>query len=170
MSEDIAGATTNAPLARDASLSAFFEDLDITNLTIFSDFGIIWRLRLDRLDDIVRRSSLNPNPAKEPRPEHATTEPEQSSVRFSPRVTFVNRSSDENEPPWFTAEDGTRYTFVHATFQDGRFYLKTRVEKTETAPIEGEYTVEELRRMIGSLPPKPGAWKRLLSSITSLFQ
>lgn len=169
MSATITGAATNRPNARDTSLSAFFNDLNIS-LTLMGYFGIIWRPRNNRLDEIIRDASINPHSASERGPGHAASESKLASARFYPDVRLLDREPDMPGPPSFTAPDGVRYTFTHATFRDDdRIYLMTRIEKTGVAPIEDEYTVEELRRLIGALPPKPGAWKHLLRRIASLF-
>lgn len=169
MSTIIAGAVTDRPNARDASLGAFFNDLNIS-LTLTGYFGIIWRPRHNRLDEIIRDASTNPHSASEQGPKHRTAESERARARFYPDVKLLDREPDMPGPPSFTAPDGVRHTFKHATFRDDdRIYLMTRIEKTGVAPIEDEYTVEELRRLIGALPPKPGAWKRLLRRIASLF-
>lgn len=169
MSTIITGTATDWPNARDASLSAFFEDLDI-NLTLMGYFGIIWHPRNNRLDEIIRDASINPHSGHEHAPVRAASESKQASAYFHPDVCLYDRSSSRPEPPRFTAPNGTKYTFTRATFRDDdRIYIKARIEQTGVAPIEGEYTVEELRRMIGPLPPKPGAWTRLLRGIASLF-
>ncbi len=173
MSEDIAGATTNTPLARDTSLSAFFKELGIANFICGDQdgfYGLDWgHIPLEELDNIVQRNSATSFSTDGYRLEHTTRQPEHTIVRIGPSTTY-RTSFGEIEPPWFTAKDGATYVFLKATFRDSHFSLMTRIEQTGVAPIEDEYTVEELRRMIGSLPPKPGAWKRLLRIITSLFQ
>lgn len=148
----------NKLLLREESLGAFFEDLGIANFIIGGGFGgydIDWgHIKLDELDRIAKRDSFSKYLTDGHRLEHTTEGPETFSAPVAPGVTMYTTSFGEIEQPWFTAMDGTKYTFVSAKFRDGRFHIKTKVEKGETEPIEGEYTISELRNMIGPLPPK----------------
>ncbi len=151
----------NRPLSREESLGAFFEDLGIANFIIgggFGGYGMDWgHIKLDELDRTAKRDSFSNYLTEGPRLEHTTGGPETFSAPVAPGVTMYTTSFGEIEQPWFTAMDGTKYTFVSAKFRDDHFHIKTKVEKGEATPVEGEYTINELRGMIGSLPPKPVA-------------
>lgn len=164
----------NKPLSREESISAFFEDLGIANFIIgggIGGYGMDWgHIKLDELDRIAKRDSFSKYLTDGHRLEHTTEGPETFSAPVAPRVTMYTISFGEIEQPWFTARDGTKCTFVSAKFRDGRFHIKTKVEKGEAAPVEGEYTISELRDMIGPLPPKPATRQGFLGRVASLFR
>lgn len=164
----------NNPLSREESLGAFFEDLGIANFIIgggIGGYGLDWgHIKLDELDKTAKRDSFSKYLTEGHRLEHTTEGPETFSASVAPGVTMHTTSFGEIEQPWFVVMDGTKYTFVSAKFRDGRFHIKTRVEKGESAPTEGEYTINELRNMIGPLPPKPVARQGFLSKVASLFR
>lgn len=162
------------PLPREESLGAFFADLRIGDFIVgggFGGYGIDWgHIELSALDQIAKRDSLSKHHPEGHRLEHTTKRLETFSAQVAPGVTMYSTSSGEIEQPWFIAGDGTKYTFVSAKFRDGRFYIKTKVEKGEVEPIEGEYAISELRAMIGPLPPEPTTWRDLFAKAASLFR
>lgn len=163
----------NSPLSREESLGAFFEDLGIANFIIgggIGGYGMGWgHIKLDELDRIAKRDSFSKY-LDGHRLEHTTEGPETFSASVAPGVTMYTTSFGEIEQPWLTATDGTKYTFVSAKSRDGRFHIKTKVKKGDAAPVEGEYTISELRDMIGPLPPKPMARRGFLGRVASLFR
>lgn len=164
----------NKPLPRKESLGAFFEDLDIANFIIgggIGGYGMDWgHINLDELDRIAKRDSFSKYLTEGHPLEHTTKGPETFSTPVAPGVTMHTTSFGKIEQPWFVAVDGTKYTFVSAKFRDGHFRIKTKIEKGEAEPIEGEYTINELRDMIGPLPCKPAARQGFLSKVASLFR
>jgi len=76
-------------------------------------------------------------------------------IRASYPLKGMKEGGKELEHPWYAASDGTKYVFVSASYRDGCFYVETAVEGKAVAPVEGEYTIAELRDLIGPLPPKP---------------
>lgn len=161
----------NKPLSRGESLGAFFEDLGIANFIISGCGMDLGHIRLDEIDRIAKRDSFSKYLTEGHWLEHTTEEPETFSAHVAHLdVTMYTTSFGEIEQPWFTAMDGTKYTFVSAKFRNGYFHIKTKVENGEVAPIEGEYTISELRGMIGPLPPKPVAQQGFLGRVASLFR
>lgn len=162
------------PLPRDESLTAFFEDLGIANFIIgggIGGYGMDWgHIKLEELDSIAKRDSFSKYLTDGHRLEHTTEGPETFSAQVAPGVTMYQTSFGEIEQPYFTAMDGTKYTFVSAKFRDGHFHIKTKVEKEGTPPAEGDRTINELREMIGPIPPKPTARQGLLQKVVSLFR
>lgn len=155
-------------------MSAFFADLGIGSFIIgdgFGGYGMDWgHIKLEELDRIAKRDSFSKYLTEGHRLEHTTEGPGTFSAPVAPGVTMYTTSFGEIEQPWFIAMDGTKYTFVSAKFRDGRFHIKTKVEKGEAAPVEGEHAISELRGMIGPLPPKPAAQQGFLGKIASLFR
>ncbi|MBI5787107.1 MAG: hypothetical protein HY446_00980 [Candidatus Niyogibacteria bacterium] len=164
----------NSPLPREGSLGTFFEDLGIANFIIgggIGGYGIDWdHIKLDELDRTAKRDSFSKYLTEGHWLEHTTEGPETFSAPIAPGVTMYTTSFGEIEQPWFVGMDGTKYTFVSAKFRDNQFHIKTKVEKREVAPVEGEYTISELRDMIGPLPPKPVARQGFLGKVASLFR
>lgn len=164
----------NKPLPREESLGAFFEDLGIANFIIgggIGGYGMDWgHIKLDELDRIAKRDSFSKYLTDGHRLEHTTEGPETFSAPVAPGVTMYTTSFGEIEQPWFVAMEGAKYTFVSAKFRDDRFHIKTKVENGGAAPVEGEYTISDLRGMIGPFPPKPAARQGLLGKVASLFR
>lgn len=171
------GEEANKPLSREESLGVFFEDLGIANFIIGGGIGgldIDWgHIELGELDRIAKEDSCGSLSKYHPEGhwlEHTTKGPETFSVPAEPGVTMYTTSFGEIEQPWFLSLDGTKYTFMFAQFRDGHFYIKTKVETGEAAPVEDEYTISDLRGMIGPLPSKPVARRGFLSRVFSSFR
>lgn len=152
----------NRPLPREESLSAFFQNLGIGNFIIgggFGGYGMDWEhIKLDELDSTAKRDSFSKYLEDGHRLEHTTEGPETFSAEIGSGVTMYQTSFGEIERPSFVAGDGTRYVFLFAKFRDDSFYIKTLTESGDTAPVEGEYTIPQLREMIGELPKRRKSW------------
>lgn len=163
----------NKPLPTEGSLGVFFRDLGIANFIIgggFGAYGWDWgHVELSELDRIAKSDSLSKYSPEGYRLEHTTEGPETFSAPVAPGVTVFTTSFGTIDQPWFTKIDGTKYTFLFATFREDRFFIKTKVEKEGGAITEGEYTISELRDMLGPLPPKPVVRQGFLSKVASLF-
>lgn len=164
------------PLAHEESLTAFFEDLGIANFIIgggIGGYGMDWgHIKLDELDNIVKRDSFNEYSAKEYCLEHTTEGPETLSAEISPDVTMHQTSFGKIEQPHYTADDGKEYTFLSARWESGRFYIRTLIDQSEeTTPEEVTcFTIGQLRSMIGPIPQRPVARRTFMQKLASLFQ
>jgi len=163
------------PLPREESLSAFFEDLGIANFIIgggIGAYGWDWgHIGLSELDQVAKKDSFSKYLEEGHYLEHTTKGKEPFST-----PPILSEASDRDAPfgelerPWFQATDGTRYTFLHAKYRDGHFFVKTRVEKEGAEPTEASYSLQELRDMIGELPPPLAKPSWLRRKVASLFQ
>jgi len=162
------------PLPREESLTAFFEDLGIDNFIVgggIGGYGIDWgHIKREELDSIAKRDSFSKYLENGHRLEHTTERPVTTGAHLSPGVTMYNTACGEIEQPWFAAVDGTRYTFLYAKFRDDHFFLKTKVEKEGTKPTDNDYTLQQLRDMIGELPQPQKPQKSFLGRLTSIFR
>lgn len=164
----------NKPLPPEESLGTFFAGLGIGNFIIgggIGGYGIDWgHIEIETLDQTAKRDSFSKHRKNGHRLEHTTAGPETTSSSVASGITMHRISFGEIEQPWFQAVDGTRYTFKFAKFRDNHFHIKTDIQKSSAeAGVEGEYTISELRAMIGALPQKPGEWQNFFKRITSIF-
>lgn len=137
----------NKPLPREESLSAFFQDLGIDNFIIgggIGGYGLDWgHIKLEELDRIAKQDSFS---------------------KYLPSGHQLERTTcsqkDENfgeiEQPHFLTKDGTTYKFISAKYHDDHFFIRALVDKPEVVLYAGEFTIQQLRGMIGELPKKKG--------------
>lgn len=165
----------NKPLPREESLGAFFDDLGIANFIIgggIGGYGMDWgHITLADLDKTAKRDSFSKYLTEGHHLEHTTQGPETTSASVATGVTMYTTSFGEIEQPWFVAQDGAKYKFLSAKWRDDHFYIRTLVEQPQEMVPPGvmEYTIAQLRAMIGPLPQKPVIRKGFLSRLTSLF-
>ncbi|MCA9362179.1 hypothetical protein KC906_02290 [Candidatus Kaiserbacteria bacterium] len=163
------------PVPPEESLAQFFKDLRIGNFIIgggFGGYGMDWgHIELKDLDQTAKRDSFSEYLTDGFTLEHTTQGPETFADDVAPGVTMYQTSSGEIENPWFLAADETRYTFLSAKFRDERFHIKAKVESADEPPQEGEFTIAQLREMIGpiEMPPAPTLIQRLAKGARSLF-
>jgi len=148
-----------AALAPEESLSAFFGELRITNMldgVPFGGYGFDWgHIDLAELDTYVKRYSTGKHSTEFPL-RHTTEGPYTTGAEVKPGVTLISTTFGEVEEPYFVTNDGTRYTFLAAAFHEGSIVVTTKIEKDESVPEEGTYTVPTLRAMVGPVTtPEP---------------
>lgn len=167
-------ALARIPVPEHESLSVFFADLKIANFIIgqgIGGYGIDWgHIELRKLDETAKEYSLGENPYGYVL-QHTTEGPETIPLINSSKLDVFFTSFGEIEFPYYVTLDGmTKYTFLKATFRDGSFQVETRVEEKGKDPIETEWTVLELREMIGTVSPKVKSrstfWDQLRSRIS----
>lgn len=163
----------NKPLPRDESLSAFFEDLGIANFIIgngIGGYGIDWgHINLEELDGNAKRDSFSKYLTDGHRLEHTTDGPETFYAPVAPGVTMFTTEFGEIEQPWFIAMNGTKYTFLFAKFIDSQFRIKVKIDM-EGLSSESEHTIDELRKMIGPVPPKVIPKVGFIERVASFFR
>jgi hypothetical protein len=133
----------NKPLPHEESLSAFFQDLGIDNFIIgggIGGYGLDWsHVEIEELDRIAKQDSFSKYLPNGHRLERTIGSPRDENF-------------GEIEQPHFTAKDGTTYKFISAKYHDDHFFIKVFVDKPEVAPYTGEFTIQQLRSMIGEIP------------------
>lgn len=130
-------------------------------------YGLDWdHIALDKLDEIAKRDSFSKYLEDGHKLERTTEEPK-IFASGGPSVTKFTTTFGKIEQPRFITADCTVYIFMFAKFRDGHFFLKTRIEKKETEPVEGEYTISQLRDMIGELPRSKTSF---FGKLVSLFR
>jgi hypothetical protein len=148
----------NKPFSKEESLSAFFQDLGIDNFIIgggIGGYGMDWgHIELEKLDRIAKKDSFSKYLPDGHRLEHTTQSPMTTKTSLGPGASMFQTSFGEIEQPHFTAKDGTTYKFISAKFHDEHFFIKVLVDKPEVVPYAGEFTIQQLRGMIGELPKK----------------
>jgi|GEM_PF-2917416 len=163
------------PVPPEESLAQFFEGLRIGNFIIgggFGGYGMDWgHIELKDLDQTAKRDSFSKYLTDGFTLEHTTQGPETFAADVAPGVTMYQTSFGEIENPWFLAADGARYTFLSAMFRDDQFHIKAKVENDDEPPQEGEFTIAQLREMIGpiEMPPAPSLIQRLTKGARGLF-
>ena len=158
------------PVPLEESLAQFFEDLRIGNFITspaVGGYGIDWgHIELKDLDQTAKRDSAYLDNGFIL--EHTTQGPETFATDIAPGVTMHQTSFGEIENPWFLANDGTKYTFFSAKFRNEHFYIKVKMEKDNETPREEEFTVTQLREMIG-LIETPNPIQRFVCILKKLF-
>lgn len=158
------------PLAREHSLGVFFGELGIDNFVdgpVVGAYSIDWgHLKLEELDRAGKRASSGKYFTEGFMLEHTTQRPLTRRTLVDSGIAVYSTTFGELEQPYYIATDGTRYTFISAKFRDFRFFLKTKVEKKGGDSTEGEFTLLQLRKMIG---PVPLPTHQVLQVLTGFF-
>lgn len=146
----------NRPLPTEGSLGVFFGELGIDNFIdgpAIGGYGWDWgHMERDKLDAATKRASFSKY-SDCFKLEHTTQGPYTKRAPVAPGVTAYSTTFGELEQPYLVAMDGTKYTFLSARFEGELMHVKTKIEKKEGDPTEGDYTLAQLREMIGPVPP-----------------
>jgi len=164
------------PMQPEESLGKFFLHLGIHNFIIgggIGGYGMDWgHIKLGELDEIAKRYSLSEYLVDGFILEHTTKGPETFATNIAPGLTVHQTSFGEIERPWYRAANGKKYTFLSAKYRDNHFMIKTLITLGGKVLTEGEYSVSELRSLIGSIliTSSFSRLKHLATSVRSAFR
>ncbi|MDO8572075.1 MAG: hypothetical protein Q7R79_05340 [bacterium] len=88
---------------------------------------------------------------------------------FKLLIRVRKNGREDSEHPSFRAPDTTLYTFKSARFKKDAYWIKTEKGKNSGEMTENEYTVKELRAMIGELPIRKKTTKERIREFLMRF-
>jgi len=135
------------PVEESKSLAAFFRDLGITNLVIGDPagrYGSDWgHVRSEDIDRAVRVNSIFAHSIPIMR---TTIDPRTVDYNLAPVDPAIFGAM---ELPSYTATDWSTYTFTAVAFRNDEFVLSTEIFSAGSDEVAHDFTVTELRQMIG---------------------
>lgn len=149
------------PIEKERSVAVLFRDLGIDNLITgggFGAYGIDWgHITPEQLEKDLRRFGYYSDHG-----EHLLR------TTKSPRT--AGRDLGEIENPSVTAPNNMRYTFTEARFVEGNFSIQVRVQKPGGEQEEAEYTVQQLREVLGNVIQARQEQQKPLNRLLGFFR